>query len=72
MTGVQTCALPISVLLRADDLLAVVQEDVLRQRVADEQLRHGAVLVDLADPEAARRRLVERDVRASRRERRSP
>jgi hypothetical protein len=37
-----------AVLLRADELLAVVQEDALGERILDDELGHRARLVDLA------------------------
>jgi hypothetical protein len=51
-----------AVLLRAEQLLAVVQEDVLVERVGREQLRHGARRVELGDLEPERHRLLEREV----------
>ena len=55
-----------SILLRADELLAVVEQDLLGKGVDDAQLRHGARLADLLDPEPARERLLEREVRRAR------
>ena len=50
------------VLLRADELLAVVEQHVVVERVDDRELRHRAGVGGLGDHEAARKRLVERDV----------
>ncbi len=54
------------VLLRADELLAVVQQHARAGRVLDDELRHGARVGRLVDVEPARQRLVERDVRGDR------
>jgi hypothetical protein len=51
-----------AVLLRADKLLAVVEEDVRVERVLGEQFRHGAGRVDLGDVEPERDGLLEREV----------
>ena len=48
-----------AVLLRADELLAVVEQDVGVERVVDRELGHRAGRVDLGDREAERERLVE-------------
>ena len=50
------------VLLRADELLAVVEQHPRARRVLDDELRHGARVGRLVDVEPARKRLVERDV----------
>ena len=50
------------VLLRADELLAVVEQHCAVGRVLDEELGHRARVRRLRDPEPARQRLVERDV----------
>ena len=51
-----------AVLLGADQLLAVVEQHVLVERVRDGELRHEPGRVDLGDLEAERQRLVEREV----------
>lgn len=56
------------VLLRADQLLAVVEEHVAVEQIVDGELRHEPGRVDLGDAEAERQRLVERHVRGGRRE----
>ena len=50
------------VLLRADELLAVVEQHGAVGRVLDDELGHRARVRRLRDPEPARQRLVERDV----------
>ena len=54
------------VLLGADELLAVVEQHGLVERVDDRELGHRAGVGGLADREAARQRLVERDVAGDR------
>ena len=54
------------VLLGADELLAVVEQHGLVERVDDGELGHRAGVGGLADREAARQRLVERDVAGDR------
>ena len=54
------------VLLRADEFLAVVEQHRAVGRVLDEELGHRARGRRLRDPEPARQRLVERDVRRDR------
>ena len=51
-----------AVLLRADELLAVVEQHGLVERVDHGELGHRAGVGDLGDREPARQRLVERDV----------
>ncbi len=51
-----------AVLLRADELLAVVEQHALVERVDHGELGHRAGVGDLGDREPARQRLVERDV----------
>ncbi len=55
-----------AVLLRAHELLAVVEEDALGERVLDGELGHAARLARLADAQAGCERLVEREVRGNR------
>jgi hypothetical protein len=50
------------VLFRAEQLLAVVEEHIRLDRVVDQELGHRAGRVDLADAEAERERLLERQV----------
>ena len=54
------------VLLGADELLAVVEQHGHVERVDDRELGHRAGVRGLADREAARERLVERDVAGDR------
>jgi hypothetical protein len=51
-----------AILLRADELLAVVEQDARVERVLDHELGNGPRLVDLADAQPAGERLVEREV----------
>jgi hypothetical protein len=51
-----------TVLRRADELLAFVEEDGSAERVDDEQRLDGALIADLGDGQPAGDRLVEADV----------
>jgi hypothetical protein len=54
------------ILLRADDLGAVVEEDIVRQGIRDDQLGHVARLAGLGDREPPRERGVEHEVSRAR------
>ncbi len=51
-----------AVLLRPDELLPVVQEDAVGERVHDQELGHAARLARLADPKPPSERLVESEI----------
>lgn len=51
-----------SVLLRADELFALVEEDEFIERVYDVQRLDNAMFIDFVDLEPVRDRLVEADV----------